>query len=549
MDQSKKTFIKSGISMVPFFDILVSIFAPIEFYITNKAYFFFSGKELLPFAFILFFVFLVSGGVFVFLLSFLDQKISAPIISLLMGMTSALYIIGNFMVVNYGAMDGLIPRWERFKKEGIIQTSTAVVIPVIFVLISIIVKNKEKVMKGFSTLALCLSGVLIFTLISIMITTGIDKDPEYIITRKGEFDLSKDQNVIVFILDTYDSKLMDDMLKDDHDKYTDMLRDFTYYPDTSSMYAATELALPQIITGVSYHNEQTYGDYLKYAFNNSKLLDYLSANDYSTGLFTICRMPQEESSLRFDNVQYIKRTVSSHRRLEGYMYKFLGFRYMPQPLKKYFWFYPDEMRSEIESSVDDSVVLYGDNNYDFDSSLSGINTSNEKRAFRLYHIDGVHPPFSISSDFSPSGSVTSIEEEAYGIMYVVDHLLKSLKENEIYDNSAIVIMADHGYFDERSNPLFMLKGINESHPFETSDRPLSYDYLQDILINLCKGMDSENAVLSDPSETNPRHYNFYSWNKDMKDYAYANTITEYIIPGNVRDTDSYEEINVYETPE
>lgn len=505
MDQSKKSFIKNGIFMVLFFDILVSIFAPIEFYITNKAYFFFSGKELLPFAFILFFVFLIGGSVFVFLLSFLNQKISAPIIALLMGITTALYIIGNFMVVNYGAMDGLIPRWERFTKEGIIQTATAIAIPVIFVLIAILIKNKEKVMKGFGTLALCLSGVLIFTLISIMITTGIDKDPEYIITRKGEFDLSKEQNVIIFILDTYDSKLMDDMLKADHDKYSQMLSDFTYYPDTSSMYAATELALPHIITGISYHNEQTYGDYLKYAFNNSKLLDYLSDNDYSTGLFTICRMPQEESSLRFDNVQYIKRTVSSHRRLEGYMYKFLGFRYMPQPLKKYFWFYPDEMRSEIESSTDESIVLYGDNNYDFDSSLNGINTSNEKKTFRLYHIDGVHPPFSISADFSPSGSVTSIEEEAYGIMYVVDHLLTLLKENGIYDNSAIVIMADHGYFDERSNPLFMVKGVGESHPLEISDKPLSYDYLQDILINLCEGKDSKDAVSSDLSETNGRH--------------------------------------------
>jgi hypothetical protein len=549
MDQSKKSFIKHGICMVLFFDILVSIFAPIEFYITNKAYFFFSGKELLPFAFILFFVFLASGGIFVFLLSFVNRKISTPIIGILMGITTALYIIGNFMVVNYGAMDGLIPRWERFKKEGIIQTSTAVAIPIIFLLISVIVKNKEKVLKIFATLALCLTGVLLFTLVSICITTGIDKDPEYIITRKGEFDLSKDQNVIVFIIDTYDSVLFDDMFRDDHDKYAEMLSDFTYYPDTSSMYAATELAIPHIITGISYHNEQTYGDYLKYAFNNSKLLDHLSANKYSTGLFTICRMPQEESSLRFDNVQYIKRTVSSHRRLEGYMYKFLGFRYMPQPLKKYFWFYPDEMRSNIESSVDESVVLYGDNNYDFDSSLDGINTSNEKKTFRLYHIDGVHPPFSISADFSPSGSVTSIEEEACGIMYVVDHLLTLLKQNNVYDNSAIVIMADHGYFDERSNPLFMIKGVNESHPLEVSDKPLSYEYLQDVLINLCDGMDAKSAVMSDMSETNGRHYYFYSWNKDMKDYAYANTITEYIIPSNVRDTDSYEEINVYEDPE
>lgn len=545
MDSSRKTYIKNSLFMLLFFDFLLSIFAPLEFYITNKAYFFFSGIEMIPFAILLFIAVMVAGAILIFLLSKTDLKISTLLTCTVTGIVFALYIIGNFMVVDYGAMDGLVPRWERFQKEGILQSAVFIIIPLVSLVVSLIIKNKEKVLKAYGGLSVCLLLVLILTLVSILITTGLKKDPEYIVTADHEFELSKDQNVIVFIIDTYDSKIFDDMLMEDHDKYADLLKDFTYYPDTTSMFAATELALPQIITGVSYHNEVPYGEYLKKAFYDSKMLEYLRANDYSTGIYTCCRMPQDEMALQFENVRYMERTVSSHRRLAGYMYKFLGFRYMPQPLKKYFWFYPDEMRSELESTKDDSVEVFYDNNYLFDSKIDDMSYMHEGKVFRLYHIDGVHAPFSISSDFSPSSTETSIEEEGRGIMYVVDHLLGSLKEKGIYDNSAIVIMADHGYFDERSNPLMLMKGIGEDHPFEVSDKMLSYEYLQDVMMSLCESNTSLEAVKQDKSEQAGRKYLYYAWNKDLKDYAYASTITEFDVKGNARDIDGYKKIREY----
>ena len=531
--------------MLLFFDSLLSVFAPLEFYITNKAYFFFSGIELIPFAMLLFLVVLIAGTVIIFTLSRFDLKVSTPLTCTGIGVIFALYIIGNFMVVDYGAMDGLIPRWERFRKEGILQVAVFVIIPLVSLIISLVIKNKEKVLKAFGGLSVCLLLVLVFTLVSILVTTGLKKDPEYIVTADHEFELSKEQNVIVFIIDTYDSKIFDDMLSEDYDKYASLLKDFTYYPDTTSMYAATELALPQIITGIPYYNETTYGEYLKKSFSDSKMLEYLRSNDYSTGIYTTCRMPQDEMALQFENVKYMERTVSSHRRLAGYMYKFLGFRYMPQPLKKYFWFYPDEMRSGLESTKDDSIEVFYDNNYLFDSKIKEMKDAHEGKAFRIYHIDGVHAPFSISSDFSPSSGETSIEEEGRGIMYVVDHLLNSLRENDLYENSAIVIMADHGYFDKRSNPLMLIKGVGEDHLFEVSDKMISYSYLQDIIISLCESKTSADAVKEDKSEQNGRKYLYYAWNKDLKDYAYASTITEFDVNGHARDIDDYKMIREY----
>ena len=130
-------------------------------------------------------------------------------------------------------------------------------------------------------------------------------------------------------------------------------------------------------------------------------------------------------------------------------------------------------------------------------------------------------------------------------MYVVDHLLNSLKENNIYENSAIVIMADHGYYDKRSNPLMLIKGVGEEHPFEVSDKMISYDYLQDIVISLCESKPSADAVKEDKSEQNGRKYLYYAWNKDLKDYAYASTITEFDVNGHARDIDDYKMIREY----
>ena len=47
-----------------------------------------------------------------------------------------------------------------------------------------------------------------------------------------------------------------------------------------------------------------------------------------------------------------------------------------------------------------------------------------------------------------------------------------LKEKGVYDNSIIIVLADHGYIegrdDGRQNPILYIKGLNEHHKMITS---------------------------------------------------------------------------------
>lgn len=544
-----RTYLKNSISIVIFSSFLIAVFAPFEFYITNKEYFFFSGTELLPFAVLLFLVLMCAGVIVSFMLSHFDMRISVPIVCTFMGIFLALYIIGNFVVIDYGAMDGRLPIWEDHRTQGTIQVVIMVICPAVLLVLSLIPRTRDIVYRVSGWIALWITAIMVVTLLTLLILHGIKKDAEYTVTTAEEFNMSPEQNVIVLILDTYDAKLFNEMLDEDYEHYASLLSDFTYFPDTSAMYTATDLAVPHIVTGVTYKNDMKYGEYLNVSYSESPLFKYLQQNDYSSGLYTVCRMPQSDVSKQFRNVKCIKKTVSSHRTLAKYMYRFLGFKYLPQPLKKYFWFYPEEMNFDLECAANESISLFYDNNFSVDDSIDTMTVSNPGKTFSLYHAEGVHAPFSITSDFSPSNGTTSIEEEARGVMHIVKHLLDKLKDNDVYDNSAIIIMADHGYFDERSNPLFLIKGCNEKHDFVCSDRPVSYEYLQKTFINLCEGESAEESVKDDESNRKTRFFLSYSWDKDLKDSDYASTITEYLIPGHVCDTEQYIEIESYDAPQ
>ena len=83
-------------------------------------------------------------------------------------------------------------------------------------------------------------------------------------------------------------------------------------------------------------------------------------------------------------------------------------------------------------------------------------------------------------------------DEVDGTITIIDNYLKYLKNNGIYDNSSIIIMSDHGYnidnsSNGRQNPIFFIKGINESHKFKVSKNKFSYEDLNIIYENLING--------------------------------------------------------------
>ena len=120
------------------------------------------------------------------------------------------------------------------------------------------------------------------------------------------------------------------------------------------------------------------------------------------------------------------------------------------------------------------------------------------------------------------------EKNIEAAMTITDTYLKKLKASNVYDNSAIIIMADHGYHYDNSehwgrhNPLFMVKGVREKHPLTISDVPLSYDDLQEIYASLLDGKDSEHITHWKAGDKRRRYF---------MHFVKSSTFTECVVEG------------------
>ena len=108
--------------------------------------------------------------------------------------------------------------------------------------------------------------------------------------------------------------------------------------------------------------------------------------------------------------------------------------------------------------------------------------------------------------------------------------IERLKANGAYDNTVIIIMADHGNTNlnsatdmlVRANPMFMVKGIGESHEFTVSEKPLSYLDLMDIYSELLDDKTAEEATADIPD----KRERIFMW---YRNFRLENHIEEYVV--------------------
>ena len=71
---------------------------------------------------------------------------------------------------------------------------------------------------------------------------------DYILSTEDEFVLSNNQNVVVFVLDTFDAEWFEIYLYE-NDEYKGLFNDFTYFSNVVSGGAPTHLGMPTMLTG------------------------------------------------------------------------------------------------------------------------------------------------------------------------------------------------------------------------------------------------------------------------------------------------------------
>lgn len=513
---------------------LILLFAPIEMYMVNIDELWFNMYDFIGYSLAFFAIYIAIAYVANRLLK--DKKCWMWIKHVVFLVSISLYIQGNYIVVDYGLFNGKPIEWENYRGSGIVSIClfVGIIIGGVFLLK---MAKMEKISKVTQVISYCMILLMMFTLIVVCISkNGLNRKDDYVVTNSNLWNYSAEENFTIILLDGFDSNIMNEYLENG-DTTGSLFKDFTYYPDTANLESNTDISIPQIITGEPYLNQCTYGEYREAAYNNSPLLNGLKESGYSLNIYTDINIAQGEAAQKVDNWQRVKMGISSHKRLLKYVYKMVGFRYLPQFLKQTCWFYTDDMEDlkelHYEGNEDAQIDAYTWANDQLHWDKEQMDTSSDRPVFHFIHLKGLHIPRYMTYDYEVVEEA-SLEETVRMNIRAVNEYLDKCKEEGIYDCSTIIVMADHGSTGSYNNtPLLMVKPKNTSGELIIDNRPVSYADLQTGFANLIANENLDNIFeINDMNRV--RMYYRADWvgHRLISD-DYANTFQEYKIIGNV----------------
>lgn len=526
---------------------LLTLYGPLELYFTNVSEFHFDFRMLLPELLKLFGLFVVAGLV-VFALCYIlyIQLYHVALAAAAIGFICT-YIQGMFLVGNLPPLDGRHINWAEYSAQDLQSILLWCVVGVAVVLL-IRFLHMKKMYRVFTGCALFLTSILLVTVVVVGIQNdGLSAKSDAVVTKNHEFDMSTDQNLVIFVVDAADSGTFNQMLQSGDYGFQDILADFTYYPNTVGAYPFTKHAIPYILHGAWYENQEDFNTFTTRAMDQSPLLSTLQAQNYRMGIYEEDLIYGNDNIYQFENVQRSQYQFSSFKQLAKAELKLVWFKYAPYPLKRMVKVDMEVFNRLIQ--LDGSQEVFSANNADFyqDAGAAQVVTVADK-CFRFIHIEGAHVPFRYDKD-------VNLIDEAQGTypqnmecsMTILARYLTLLKDSGVYDNSAILIMADHGYGYEqeipivgRCNPLLLAKGVDEHHPLAVSDAPISYEDLQTAYQRLLSGASSDQLFDAQEGDERVRRILLYFYEKEehMAEYqqhGHASDITTLLPTGNVYD--------------
>lgn len=487
----KKVNIKLNLLIAFTVSFFVFVFAPMEMYFSSKDYFFFGGMEILKYTLCFGMLAFAIISFVIIVIELRNTTVWKYVISFVVSTFLLFYFQGNFWLVNYGALDGEKVDWSKYYIEGVIDSLLWISVWIM----AIVATHKtawKKIENLYKYVCICLLLIQSVTLITLFVNNdGINKTPEYLSTNEYEFEYSRDNNLIVIMLDSFDASVLSEIVNgEDGEIYRDILKDFTFYPDTTGMYSYTALAVPYMLTGDDYLNDMTYGEYLEQAYSQAPVLNKAKENNWRIGIYNVTTLPQTDNSLIAENIMKVHNRASSHRKLIMYYYKLVAYKYMPQIVKPYFWFYPDEMTNELIDN-EENVTVFSEDNFVFsDNFRDAISGNSEQPTFRFYTLFGAHQPYHTTEDFRYSEEVTDVYQTSKGVLKMIGEYLDGLRNEGVYEKSNIVILADHGIIN-RVNPMCMIKYSGNEENFSTSDITFSYSEIQRVFVNLMDGFEKK----------------------------------------------------------
>lgn len=472
---NKETVIGISVGMlISLFILFVDI--PSELYLNNSSEFECSYLDvicsLFPFFFIVF--------VIPFLL-LLPDKVLKTCFALVSGIVINFYIQKMFFNGYIGEITGAHYYWTEHVLHGLINILIWILV---FVLCFYLIFRKRK------SVYIVYTELVVFLLLFVSLSYIFFHSPlesyqrkQYYLEPSEQFTIGKDKNVIVLIADAVDNEFIFELFDKNPDLF-EPYKDFTMFTDTCSVYDTTGDSVCQMLYG---YTQKEGTEIVDPFFNRFREAGYRILFFHAAALANGLK---DKVGKYIDNFVYTEQTNSIERvnsvKIRDSFLRLNLFIVSPCVMKQYLKVENLDFKGWIIYTS--SIYEVINDNESFEEALHLKYNENADSCFIYQHIDGAHFPCE-----------EYLDETEYCLKIFAEYI-NQLKSLGVYDNSVIIVAADHGLHDDAegipygtvSTPMLMVKGNNEHHnEIMISKSPVYYQDFQASLLEYSGLYDDE----------------------------------------------------------
>lgn len=494
------------------------LFAPLELYFTNKNEFWYDIGVLFPIMACVFLAF-TSICVLGFLLLFkFNVKLCQAALIFLFIVFICSYVQGNYFVKYLPVMDGRVIDWDLYARGGRFQSIILWIVVIAVVMLLVRVLSTKRMHTLIQTVSICMILLFSVTLVTLCMTNhGLENKTNLCVTTDYELTMSENQNFIILLLDALDGGAFSDMVIG-NEEMESIFDDFTYYDNTMCAYPHTRYNVPFLLSGIWFENQMESDKYFDLILMDSPLFNELEQREYIINFYETDIKMTELRSMRLSNISQYTKKVSSYTDFARWQVLLVGMKYAPFDLKRFSFVDPNAFE-RLRIVEGESEALNNDNGkfYHMVNEQDIQYTANNQ--FKFIHLWGAHPPYEYDGDMNYLPDGVTFMQSVEACLTLSKSYLEKLKQSDVYDNSVIIIVADHGNSDfyEEDNmsqhPVLLIKGINERHSLQVDSRPISFENMYSAYIHLLDGVDGQ-TVFDDLPYAESRKFIYYDIKND-----------------------------------
>jgi hypothetical protein len=409
-----------------------------------------------------------------------------------------------------------------------------------------------------SVLAVLLAGSIVQSLATAASAWGSKAPTPGSAAASSLFEWSRRGNVLVLVLDAFQSDVFEDVLQAEP-RLRDDLDGFRYYRLASSTAPTTYLSVPTIHGGFGYRPGQSVLDFYDEAIVEGSVLNRLARAGYRTSYSSIIGKCPRSVDDCTATVQ-LARTRVELLATEAAKLVDLGlYRVLPDAPRQAVLRQgrgPIAVLTGWTPLLDDAFVqLAALERLRFASTVT-----DSAPTAKMVHTTLTHPPGMLRADCSTGErrfDREAVRLQSQCAMRQVVGLFQRLRSGGAYDVTTIVILADHGYTFESTravgskdpkfrrmvgsfNPTVLVKPAGARGPLTTSDAPIE---IPDLPRALCGERECQPAdVLRRLDEVDARRRRgifWYTWNNSYWGMPQIPGLARYWIEGDLFRVDSW----------